>query len=512
MKKINLNKYDVGGELTMANAIYDNGSEFTNTGNPYIDALPLPLTEFKDLNKKYTQIPELYDEEIERQKPNLLKRIAVESLYTGIKVYLPFEGELEMRLHNALRVSYNSRQLQKGIYDTGTSRLLGSTGSGTNAGFSLLGYSGCGKSSAIEKSESQLPQVIKHTFDDGTIDYQITFINVSCYANSNLSALYTSIGDQVDKALNLDVWGKKMRKTHSLSDKQSVVERLIESYKIGIIVIDEIQLMDFKSQRESSFESLMVIQNNTKVAIAVVGTEDAYQSMFTKARTTRRLGSPIQANHYCENKKYYASILNIIWKYQWFDEHIDLTSEMADAFYEETKGIIAHTITLFVTLQEEYLKSNPRFEVTPDILRKISQVCYPNMHRLLDDMQNPDNMSKIEKIIKDAKIKYETELSDIKQNEAMDDFIANQALAEKEANIEEAVKTIWNIEGDNYKLETIREVVQKLSEKEKDTSPSNLSKKGMQKLKKLNKERQPKPKIKLDHGDMYNEIVSQISD
>ncbi len=61
---------------------------------------------------------------------------------------------------------------------------------------------------------------------------------------------------------------------------------------------DEIQLIDFSRTRESSFESLMILANRTKVAIAVVGTEDAYEMMFSKFRTGRRVGTVIKA-HSC---------------------------------------------------------------------------------------------------------------------------------------------------------------------------------------------------------------------
>ena len=42
----------------------------------------------------------------------------------------------------------------------------------------------------------------------------------------------------------------------------------------------------------------MILANRTKVAIAVVGTEDAYEMMFSKFRTGRRVGTVIKA-HSC---------------------------------------------------------------------------------------------------------------------------------------------------------------------------------------------------------------------
>ena len=37
--------------------------------------------------------------------------------------------------------------------------------------------------------------------------------------------------------------------------------------------------------------------------------------------------------------------------YQWFDEHIDLTEELVEAFYEESKGIIDQAVSLYIAVQ-----------------------------------------------------------------------------------------------------------------------------------------------------------------
>lgn len=79
----------------------------------------------------------------------------------------------------------------------------------------------------------------------------------------------------------------------------------MERFAIGLIIFDEIQLIDFNSTRENSFESLMILSNRTKVAIGVVGTEDAYEMMFPKLRTGRRVGSPVRAQKYCSNYRYF---------------------------------------------------------------------------------------------------------------------------------------------------------------------------------------------------------------
>ena len=93
-------------------------------------------------------------------------------------------------------------------------------------------------------------------------------------------------------------------------------------FAIGCIIFDEIQLLDFSGQKESTYESLLTVVNKTKVAIMAVGTEDAYSKMFPNLRMSRRTGAFIEANAYCENKQYFATIVSNLMKFQWMDEKI----------------------------------------------------------------------------------------------------------------------------------------------------------------------------------------------
>ena len=43
-----------------------------------------------------------------------------------------------------------------------------------------------------------------------------------------------------------------------------------EVFSIGAIILDEIQLIDFNSTKENSFESLLLLTNETKVAFVVI--------------------------------------------------------------------------------------------------------------------------------------------------------------------------------------------------------------------------------------------------
>ena len=114
---------------------------------------------------------------------------------------LTFHKNLEFTFYNSLLTSYRSRR-QKGVkgkpieyisenIEQETDCVLyGDSGDSTNAAFSLIGYSGCGKSSAISTLLSHYPQTIIHQEGDFKRYVQIVYIVVNCVPNSNFSALY----------------------------------------------------------------------------------------------------------------------------------------------------------------------------------------------------------------------------------------------------------------------------------------------------------------------------------
>ena len=68
-------------------------------------------------------------------------------------------------------------------------------------GFTLLGASGCGKSTSIMLMLEQFPQLILHENKVFGRFLQIVYLKVNCLPNSNISALLDNIGTEIDKAL-----------------------------------------------------------------------------------------------------------------------------------------------------------------------------------------------------------------------------------------------------------------------------------------------------------------------
>ena len=391
-------------EETFVTARYVRSNVSAYQGNPFIEALP-PLPDKKGCQYLYTSC--LPDYSFEGQKQlSIVDRISQLAMLGSLRLPLPFHYDLEVRLHDALARSYAARyQLcdqdrilkdDHGVIETSaTSILISDESAPVSSGFALLGNSGCGKSTAIQRLTSRIPQVIFHPYTTGHIT-QITYLVVVCSPNSNFNALYMSIGTAIDRALGITTatYEQMIRSKHSLGEKSACIRHLIEVFAIGAILFDEIQLIDFDANKDNSFESLLTLSNQTKVAICVIGTKDAYEKMFPNLRTTRRIGSIIEASAYCNNIEFFRYLVTELENYQWFDTKQTIaTPELTECLFRNTGGIINQLITVYQTIQYDYLKRSVdnRKATTPEYIRQLIDSYYPGYHRFL---QMPDTIEK----------------------------------------------------------------------------------------------------------------------
>lgn len=370
-------------------AVYVKSPIPTDNGNPYIEALP-NCRDQEEVFAAYNVGIAGYNREAQLNLNDTEKIMAYMQL-KQVRFMLPFHAVLEKLFYTALLTSYRARRPVRSKGGDGM-RLSGSCASAANAGLTLLGYSGCGKSAALEILLSRYPQIIEHESDSMYRFTQIVYLAVCCPANSNLKALYTSIAQAIDDALDYDqpVHVGMMTRRKSISEKAALVCTWIENYGIGCIVLDEIQDLDFTKNKESSFESLLTIVNNTKVALMAVGTEEAYRKMFPNLRTSRRVGPLIEAHAYCGNKEYFATIARELMRYQWFDDYVEPTPSIIRALYEETRGVIEQLVSIYTMMHQEYFNcTGERPKIDAEYVHMIANKYFPGTQRWLKEIDDP---------------------------------------------------------------------------------------------------------------------------
>lgn len=393
---------DIENTIGVEARYVDTGSD---RGNMYIEALPKPKSGEWLRNKCLYPLYGYTSRENEIMKP-VIEQLLMISKLRDVRFQLPINIELETECYMALVNSYRRR---KPMYDrdirlsyvahNGNQSvnmiLSGENSDAANAGFSVVGYSGCGKSSALKTLFKSYPQFIIHKGEGMTIYPQIVYLVVQCPPHSNFRGLFRNIGVAIDKALgNLrPVYAEELDSgaRGNLSLYKDKVRELIEKFGIGLIVFDEIQHINFTSGVENSFETLLELVNETKVAFAVVGTEDAKAKLFNSSlRQVRRSGGEIHADIYCSNDRIFSYFVKELLKYQWFGCDIRLDKEkeksITEALYDCSKGIIDQLVGLYMYMNIDYVRASERNkpEVNADYVYRTSERHFPGIRAILD--------------------------------------------------------------------------------------------------------------------------------
>ena len=490
-------------------AIYHEAINASNRGNPFIEALPEPLTD-DDIQELCKTPICVYDPIRVSGMTDIQKRFQLSDL-KRFRVPLPFISRAAFEFARVLNESYASRKVFKiisGGQDTYQS--CGNPGSSAVEGFGIIGKSGCGKSTAVGMITEKYPQVIYHNLNGCRIP-QIVFLTVSCPPHSNIKAILVQIAREIDKALGVDIYAKVMDRNTSLGVKSGLLCKWIEQFNVGVIFLDEIQNVDFQHTKEASFEIFMNITNMTKLPFCVLGTEDAYEKMFAEVRTGRRIGTIIPASIYCKNLPFYSFIVTQMFKYQYFDSPVTLTQDMIEAFHDETSGIVSQTIKLYTAVHDEYLTKRNRPKITADFIRKVSHETFPNLRELLKKDEDDSVRKEIEDIIKAAGIKREEELEEAQQELAMK-YIANLHEPDADSIHRQVVANLTQMlpSYSTAKIEsTVYEAMNSVDHSDKKKIPAITEKAIMLLINPEIKTPKPRKRPKKTHEDMITEIFAE---
>lgn len=517
---------DLSGHSSVE-ARYIKSHQEYDQGNPFIEALP-PMLDQRQLVAACTRNLTYYDGRKAMQMSTTDKMLSLLDL-RNLRFFLPFQESLEIEFRKALVASYRHRQIIKNpdlklpvrMQNADTfvsSKTIGHVDDAANPGFALIGYSGCGKSSALKMLTDRYPQVIYHNLEGMPRITQIVYLPVVCLPHSNFDALYISIGKAVDDALGnlVSYYEEQLRRTRGLGNKLNKVCELIETFSIGVIIFDEIQLINFDSTLENSYDSLLTIHNRTKVGIGAIGTEDAYQKMFPNLRTSRRLGMSITASTYCGNMQYFATITKHLFRYQWFDTKVTLTQDMITLLHERTRGIVDQLISLYSYIHYDYLIRERKPAVNGEYIDKVFKKYFGNIAPLLSGIDDPANEQRLSNMSIKAKDELQQLIDQQRQVSAASAAIEAMDSPEFEELNHLRAAVIRNISkvSDDYNESTITNAFNLIYNANVDTPLDEIAmtKLVMKKLTAGTTDRRRSPKKHLDKEQMHKEMRSYILD
>ncbi|MFT8320044.1 MAG: ATP-binding protein [Bacillus sp. (in: firmicutes)] len=420
--------------------------------NPFIEALP-PIFSEDNVLDRFMVTPRITQQEKQSEtniRYHVLKRVK------NFTQPLPIHFEVERRLSTLIRRGYLARNpLDKTFLER--IRVLHQLREdeeeahkyiderlnyirSTADSLSIIGISGIGKTTAIERLLLMYPQVIKHESYVGQPfnRTQIVWLKIDCPYDGSLSTLCKSFFKAIDNLLGtryLEKYGYLNRVTSTMLLHMT---SLASMYGIGVLVIDEIQhLLHSKNDQEEMLNFFVTLSNTVGIPTVLIGTSKAQQLFKGNFRQARRAASDgaIIWDRMTEDSEEWEFFLETLWELQCLKTRSDLTELVKKTFYEECQGITSVAVNLFILAQERALfdESNEEESITPRVLKKTAQedmrIIQPMLHAIRKN---------------DLKAMYKYE--DIMIN--LDDLMINHKQnSEYEGKIKEAMKERQNTLG-----------------------------------------------------------------
>jgi hypothetical protein len=365
------------------NAIYLKQSVLDYCGNPLIEALP-PIYSGSEAARLLTFAPPYH--EAERELPAHDRIQSVWRLFRYFQPLLP-HLDIEQRVSVAIRQGYISRNPVTPDYAAkmaqgaeavrNKSQYLGDyyTGNSGSVGFTIIGLSGVGKTTGVQRVLSMYPQTIQHTQYNGESLYlnQLVWAKLDCPFDGSIKGLCFDFFGYVDRVLGTD-YSKKFSVTRMTVDMALPrMAQVANAHCLGLLVIDEIQhLNQAKSGGQAKMLNFFVtLVNTVGVPVVLIGTAGAMsvlQSEFRQARRSSAQGALIWDR--MQNDESWEIMLRAMWKYQFLQKPTPLTNELKNVLYEESQGILDIAVKLYAMAQSKAIADGVE-TVTPQTIRDV---------------------------------------------------------------------------------------------------------------------------------------------
>jgi hypothetical protein len=264
----------------------------------------------------------------------------------------------------------------------------------------LIGFSGMGKTTSINRILSNINQVIVHNEFKGQHFnmIQLVWLKLEAPANSSLKALCLQFFQKVDSILGTNNYKKYVSRNESLDFMVNSIGILANNIGLGLLVIDEISHLRIRGSEQ--FMNFFVNLINSGINILLIGTPGAYEIFGKELRIARRLtGNAEIIYNNMEHNNEFRFLLESMWKYQWTRKFTPLNEEIVNVFYEETQGISDLIFKLFAYSQEKAILSNQEV-LTVELFRKVARERFKLMSQMLEAIRskNPYKIAKYEDI------------------------------------------------------------------------------------------------------------------
>lgn len=296
-------------------------------------------------------IPE-YDDNIRLQN-QATRLVALSDIY---QLYVPSQMSLEIysKLYLALFRSVRKKGTQiaikqryenyKAIQQQAYNGILGGADS-----FTIIGSSGIGKSSAINRAISLITEdnIIE---TDKPYSKIIPCLIIQCPFDCSVKGLLLEILRKVDEELGTDHYNYLLRSRAATIDMLIGTVSSIALNNIGILIVDEIQNVVNNRHGKTLIGALTQLINNSGISICMVGTPES-TVFFEQAMQLARRSVGLQYNKLSYDD-YFRNFCETLFNYQYTKQRTSITVPIMEWLYEHSAGVISVVVSLIHDAQE----------------------------------------------------------------------------------------------------------------------------------------------------------------
>lgn len=304
----------------------------------------------KELYDRLTDLPE-YSEEV-RRKSQTERLIALSTLYD---IYLPSEMSVEIysKLYLALLRSLQKKGTRAAVQQSyqNHNMIIQKESRGIIGGsdsFSIVGCSGIGKSSAINRAISIITKNRMIEIEK-PVTRIIPCLIVQCPWDASVKSMLLEILRKSDELLETDYYSNAL-KVRATTDVLIGVVAQVALQHIGLLIIDEIQNCVTAKGGKGLVSMLTQLINSSGISIGLIGAPDTLsllESAFQLAR--RSLGLQYNA---LNNDEYFMGFCRLLFQYQYVQKDMEITPQIIDWLYEHSGGVTSVVVSLIHDAQE----------------------------------------------------------------------------------------------------------------------------------------------------------------
>jgi hypothetical protein len=393
-------------------AIYKDPGIERYRGNPFIEALT-PIMSVQQIKKRLTGKVKYNPQDVfsnARERAHEVSAL-LDDFFQPIANHL----QLEEKISIMIRGGYVGRNLADGSLNThmqnGYERIMSgeldsfrfSQTNSTAKSLSLIGCSGSGKSTTINRILATYPQVIYHELHNYI---QLAYLKIECPHDGSLKSLCLNFFRELDQVLHTNYEDKYAKKRHSTEVLLALMSQAATQKAIGILVIDEIQRLSQRRSggKEKMLEFFVALVNVIGVPVVMVGTPKArpiFELELQSGRRSAGFGSlfwqPMRAEKPSKDrntgelrKTEWIAFSDKLWRYQWLLKREEvLTDEIRECWYDLSQGVLDIVVKLFVLAQLRAIATGVE-RLTVNLLKQVYHDELKPVHPMLAALRSGD--------------------------------------------------------------------------------------------------------------------------